>query len=128
MTELVTVTDGHFVIRYINSGVERLLGFSADDVIGRNMMDVYRGGGGSNGGNGETTGRYDLADAVQQVLQQRQQQATSGDKTSSPSSSSTTTKTTTTREWEGTCSVRRKTGDSVPLYSRLIAVHNGPLT
>jgi len=119
----VTVTDGHFVIRYINSGVERLLGFSAEDVVGRNMMDVYRGNGGAGGsGNSETgSGRFDLADAVQQVLQQRQQQQQQPTTTSGDNST-----TTTSREWEGTCSVRRKTGDSVPLYSRLIAVHNGP--
>ena len=118
----MTVTDGHFVIRYINSGVERLLGFSAEDVVGRNMMDVYRGAGGSNSETG--SGRFDLTDAVQQVLQQRKQQQeqqqppTSGDNVASRDP-------TTTREWQGNCSVRRKTGDSVPLNSRLIAVHNG---
>ena len=123
----MTVTDGHFVIRYINSGVERLLGFSAEDVVGRNMMDVYRGIGGAGGsGNSETgSGRFDLADAVQQVLQQRQQQQQQQQQPTTTSGDNSTT-TTTSREWEGTCSVRRKTGDSVPLYSRLIAVHSGP--
>lgn len=125
----MTVTDGHFVIRYINSGVERLLGFSAEDVVGRNMMDVYRGNGGAGGSNSETgSGRFDLADAVQQVLQQRKQQQEQQQEQQQPPTSGDNVASrdpTTTREWQGNCSVRRKTGDSVPLNSRLIAVHNG---
>ncbi len=90
--ELVTVTDGHFNIRYINPGVERLLGFAADEIVGKNMIELYRCEAGNN--------RYDINDAAQHVLTNK------------------------TREWEGSCFVRRRTGDSVPLYSRMIAVHN----
>ena len=90
--ELVTVTDGHFNIRYINPGVERLLGFAAEEILGKNMIELYRCEGSNN--------RYDINDAAQHVLTNK------------------------TREWEGSCFVRRRTGDSVPLYSRMIAVHS----
>ncbi|XP_046643616.1 high affinity cAMP-specific and IBMX-insensitive 3',5'-cyclic phosphodiesterase 8A-like isoform X1 [Daphnia pulicaria] len=90
--ELVTVTDGHFNIRYINPGVERLLGFAADEIVGKNMIELYRCDAGNN--------RYDINDAAQHVLTNK------------------------TREWEGSCFVRRRTGDSVPLYTRMIAVHS----
>lgn len=92
LLELVTVTDGHFNIRYINPGVERLLGFAAEEILGKNMIELYRCDSGSH--------RYDINDAAQHVLTNK------------------------TREWEGSCFVRRKTGDSVPLYSRMIAVHS----
>ncbi|XP_057371370.1 high affinity cAMP-specific and IBMX-insensitive 3',5'-cyclic phosphodiesterase 8A-like [Daphnia carinata] len=95
-TELVTVTDGHFNIRYINPGVERLLGFAAEEIVGKNMIELYRCEAGNN--------RYDINDAAQHVLTNK------------------------TREWEGSCFVRRRTGDSVPLYSRMIAVHNNNKT
>ncbi|XP_032778447.2 high affinity cAMP-specific and IBMX-insensitive 3',5'-cyclic phosphodiesterase 8A isoform X1 [Daphnia magna] len=91
-TELVTVTDGHFNIRYINPGVERLLGFTADEIVGKNMIELYRCEAGNN--------RYDINDAAQHVLTNK------------------------TKEWEGSCFVRRRTGDSVPLYTRMIAVHS----
>lgn len=89
---MVTVTDGHFNIRYINPGVERLLGFAADEIVGKNMIELYRCDAGNN--------RYDINDAAQHVLTNK------------------------TREWEGSCFVRRRTGDSVPLYTRMIAVHS----
>lgn len=90
--ELVTVTDGHFNIRYINPGVERLLGFAADEIVGKNMIELYRCE--------PVSHRCDINDAAQHVLTSK------------------------TKEWEGSCFVRRKTGDSVPLYSRMIAVHS----
>lgn len=92
LVELVTVTDGHFNIRYINPGVERLLGFAAEEILGKNMIELYRCDAGNL--------RYDINDAAQHVLTNK------------------------TREWEGSCFVRRRTGDSVPLYSRMIAVHS----
>ena len=96
MLELVTVTDGHFNIRYINPGVERLLGFASDEILGKNMIELYRCDSGNH--------RFDINDAAQHVLTNK------------------------TREWEGSCFVRRKTGDSVPLYSRMIAVHSNAST
>lgn len=93
LIELVTITDGHLNVQYINPGVERLLGFTTEDLIGKNMIEMYRCE--------NTTNRFDLNEASQHVLRK------SGN-----------------REWEGTCYVRRKTGDSVPLYSRLIAVYS----
>ena len=87
----MTVTDGQFNIRYINGGVERLLGFSADEVIGHNMIELYRC---------ENSHRFDIHDAAQNVVSNK------------------------SHEWEGSCFVRRRTGDSVPLYSRMIAVRS----
>jgi len=84
--ELVTVTDGQFNIRYANSGVERLLGYTADEMIGKNMIELFK----------SDSNRFDINEAAQQIVQKN-------------------------KEWDGTCSCRRKTGDSVALYSRMIA-------
>lgn len=84
--ELVTVTDSQFNIRYANPVVERILGYSNDEIIGKNMIELFK----------SDNNRFDINEAAQQILLKN-------------------------KEWDGTCCCRRKTGDSVALYSRMIA-------
>ena len=84
--ELVTVTDSQFNIRYVNPGVERILGYSNDEIVGKNMIELFK----------SDNNRFDINEAAQQILLKN-------------------------KEWDGTCCCRRKNGDSVALYSRMIA-------
>ena len=84
--ELVTITDGQFNIRYINHGFERIMGYSSDEIIGKNLVELFKSEG----------NRFDINEAVQHIMEHKN------------------------KEWEGMCCCRRKTGDSVPLYSRMI--------
>lgn len=94
-TDIVQITDNNHKVVWCNHTAEKILGYSRDDMIGKDIRDYQTTGNGDNINKGEKV----IDDWINNKLQ-------SG------------------KTWEGPINCTRKTGDFVPLNSRVIPISN----